>query len=175
MTRPFRPSPDAVLALALAAAAPVHHFLPFAAAPQDPPSATAPAQGDAKQKETPPAAAEKEKKVREVLALLGTVKIAEKTMEQMLDAFRAMPNLPDGFLEKFAQLAKAEDIVELTIPLYVKHVETNDLDAALAFFRTESGRRWAAAQLPIQTESVKLGQEWGQKVARRALQELQGK
>lgn len=170
-------SPLTGAVLALASLAPLVHFASLVRSPQDPRPTVIPAQSDAKAKETAVVDAEKEKegKVRELLQLLGAEKQAETAMAQMIDMFRAMPNLPEGFLDKFAELAKPTEVVELSVPVYMKHIDPKDLDAALAYFRSEPGRRWAAAQGPILSETMKAGQEWGQKLAMRVMRELQGK
>ena len=114
----------------------------------------------------------KEIKVRELLELTGAAKMGKQMMDQMMTQFRRMPGLPEGFAEKFMEAAKPEDLVELIVPIYLKHVEERDLDATLEFFRTDSGKRWLAAQPAILQESVKVGQAWGQKLAMKVLAEL---
>jgi hypothetical protein len=134
---------------------------PAADGPQDP-----------KQPAAKMSPAEKEKKVRELLAVTNQSNMGKEAMDQMLAAFREMPNLPEGFVEKFSELAKPEDLVELIVPIYVKHVDEADLQPTIDFFKTASGSRWILAQGVIMKESMAAGQEWGKKLAERTIEEL---
>ena len=93
-------------------------------------------------------------------------------MEQMKRAFEAMPNLPDGILDKFLEMAKPEEIVEMIVPIYMKHVDSADPDSLLAFFRTPADKRWIQAQRPIMKESMEVGQKWGQELAMKVMEKL---
>jgi uncharacterized protein len=115
----------------------------------------------------------KEKKVRELLALTGAGKIGQQTMKGMLDALSKMPGLPAGFVDKFTELAKPEELVELIVPIYMKHVATEDLDPLLAFWKSDLGRRWLGAQEVIVKESMEAGQKWGADLGARAQRELE--
>lgn len=117
-------------------------------------------------------AAAKEAKVRELLEATGAAQMGKQAMEQMKQAFEAMPNLPDGFLDKFLEMAKPEEIVEMIVPIYMKHVDSADLDSLLAFFRTPAGKRWIQAQSPIMKESMEVGQKWGQELAMKVMEKL---
>jgi hypothetical protein len=140
---------------------------PFAAPLlQDPKPAPA-AQGEAKISD-----AEKEKKIRELLQVTNAASMGAEAMQQMSTAFQQMPGLPDGFLDKFQEMAKPAELVELIVPIYMKHIDAQDLDPVLAFFRTKSGERWIAAQKPIMTESMAAGQQWGRRLAQEVLKAL---
>lgn len=117
-------------------------------------------------------AAAKETKVRELLEATGAAQLGKQTMEQMMQAFEAMPNLPEGFAAKFLEMAKPEQLVEMIVPIYMKHIDTNDLDTLLAFFRTPTGKRWIQAQTPMMKDSMEAGQKWGQELAMKVMEEL---
>jgi hypothetical protein len=148
--------------LVLVAAPSLSHLL---SQPQDPKPA-------AEAQDPKAGAAAKEAKVRELLEVTGAAQMGKQAMEQMMQAFDSMPNLPEGFAAKFLELAKPEQLVELIVPIYMKHVDTNDLDTLLAFFRTPSGKRWIQAQSPIMKESMEAGQKWGQELAMKVMEEL---
>lgn len=114
----------------------------------------------------------KEAKVRELLEATGAGQMGKQAMEQMTQAFENMPGLPEGFLPKFLEMAKPEQLVEMIVPIYMKHVDTADRDALLAFFRTPAGKRWIQAQGPIMKESMEVGQKWGQELAMKVMEQL---
>ena len=113
-----------------------------------------------------------EKKVRELLEVTNYRAIAKQAMDQMMDAIGKLPGLPDGFAERFMEQAKVEDLVELQVPIYLKHVASKDLDAILAFMRTDAGKRWNAAQPAIMKDGMAAGQEWGRKLGAKVGAEL---
>ena len=157
---PFRP-------LLLSAALAVPLALPHA---QDPTPAKPPAPAPAE-----PSDPAKEQKVRELLELTGAGRLGHTMMTQTLDGLRHTPGLPEGFVERFAELARPAELVELLVPVYVKHVSAGDLDALLAFWKTDVGKRWAAAQAPIMKDSMAAGEKWGAELGARVARELQQK
>jgi len=115
----------------------------------------------------------KEARVRELLELTGAGKLGDQAMETMLGALQRQPGLPRGFVEKFKELAKPEELIDRIVPIYEKQLDDATLDAALAFYRTPAGRALAKAQPLIMQESMSVGQRWGREIAARALKELQ--
>jgi len=121
------------------------------------------------------AATAKEEKVRKLLKAQGQEAAAKVAFDKMLDTFKKLPGLPPGFLDKFTEKTSMQDILELSVPPYVKHLDDATLDAAIAFYETPEGRK-LAAQLPtISSESADAAAVWGQKKAMDILKELQGK
>jgi len=113
-----------------------------------------------------------EAKVRELMNLTGAGNLGKQRMNEMMGQFKKMNRLPKGFAEEFLEVAKPDDLVDLIVPIYVEHVRERDLDAVIAFFKTESGKRWIGSQPKIMAESMKAGQEWGRKLAAETLEAL---
>jgi hypothetical protein len=103
---------------------------------------------------------------------------AEAAARQVMDAvmleFENNPQLPKGFAAKFKENASKDDLVSLYVPIYVKHMEEADLDAAITFWSSPAGRRIAKIQPLILDESMSAGQKWGQRIAEKTLKDLQG-
>ena len=156
--RRIRPSTFLLVALSLS---------PFLASPASQDPTPVPASPGAKM--TP---AEKETKVRELLDVTDASKMGENAMEQMMEAFRGMPGLKEGFIEKFQELAKPEELVELVVPIYMKHVAEEDLQPVIDFFRSKVGARWIQQQKPILKESMEAGQTWGRDLAEKTMKAL---
>lgn len=114
----------------------------------------------------------KEEKVRRLMALTG----AEDTGKQMLDImtghFAQMPHIPKGFMEKFREVAEQESIVDLLVPVYMKHLSEEDLDAAIAFHESPAGKRFLAAQPQLMQEAKEIGEQWGVGLAEKTLRAL---
>jgi hypothetical protein len=116
----------------------------------------------------------KEEKVRKLLRLQGMEALAKLTFDKMLDQFKSLPGLPSGFLEKFREMASVEEIVDLSVPSYVNHLDDSTLDALIVFYESPEGRKFSAQMPVIQTESIDAGAAWGQKKALEVMSELQG-
>lgn len=116
--------------------------------------------------------AELEKKARRLLELTGASHMGEQVMDAMFEQFRQMPGLPDGFLDRVKELADPDELVEMVIPIYVRHLDAKTMDGAIAFFESPAGGAFAKAQPSIVEESMKAGQEWDAKLAREALEGL---
>lgn len=114
----------------------------------------------------------KQEKVRRLMALTG----AEDTGKQMLDLmtshFEQLSSLPPGFLEKFREVAKQESIVDMLVPVYMKHFSEEDLDAAITFHASPAGKRFLAAQPLVLQEAKEVGEQWGVRLAEKALRAL---
>jgi hypothetical protein len=115
----------------------------------------------------------KEAKVRKLMELTGAGDLGKQTMDAMLDQFQKNQELPRGFVEKFKATAKPQDLVNLIIPIYMKHLDEATIDAAIAFHESEAGRKLTKSQGAIMKESMDAGAKWGQETALKVLQELQ--
>ncbi len=116
---------------------------------------------------------EKEKKARLLMELTGAAQVGKQTMDAMLDHFGKAPGVPDGFLRKFKELARPGDLVEMVVPIYVKHLDEPTLDATIAFYKSEAGMKMTKAQPLMVKESMEAGQQWGQELAAKVLKALQ--
>jgi hypothetical protein len=124
----------------------------------------------------PPVAVDpREAKVRKLLELTGAAQLGQQTLDAMLMEFSSMPGLPPGFIEEVRALAKAEQLVDLIVPVYLKNLQEADIDAAIAFYSSPSGKRMVAALPAINQQSMAAGQQWGAQLAEQAMKNLQAK
>lgn len=116
----------------------------------------------------------KEEKVRELLRLTGAATLGTDMLDAMIGSMKASaPHVREEFWTAFRSEVNPNEIVELVVPIYMKHVEENDLDELLRFYRTPAAQRFVAKQSAVMTESMEVGQKWGAELARRALEKLQ--
>ncbi|MCF6404941.1 DUF2059 domain-containing protein [Chitinophaga filiformis] len=115
----------------------------------------------------------KEKKIKEMLELVGSGKLGVQVAQQMLSNFQErFTSVPAEFWEKMKASIHAEDLVNLTIPVYAKYYTEEDLDQVIAFYKTPAGRKVIAVTPQIVQESMVLGREWGQKLGEKILSEM---
>ena len=115
----------------------------------------------------------KEQKVRKLLEVTGAAGSGKQVMDAMLDAFSKSPNLPEGFIEKFKEVAKPEALVEIVVPIYMKHLDEETIDAGIAFYESPAGKKFVKAQPGLLKESMEAGQKWGAEAAQKTLQALE--
>lgn len=100
---------------------------------------------------------------REVMDLCGASKLGEQVMESMLTMLD--DEIDPEFRHKFLSLAKPEQLVDMIVPLYVAHFDTETLKALIDFYKTPAGVKLIAAIPAITEASMKAGQQWGTELA----------
>jgi hypothetical protein len=114
------------------------------------------------------------KEVRQLLTLTGAAKMGDQMMQQMIASFKqSFPNVPKSYWKKLSKSLDANEMVELVIPVYERHLGQKDIKELIAFFKTRVGRKFIRVQPEILRESMAIGQAWGQKVGQRVMKDLQ--
>ncbi len=111
--------------------------------------------------------------VRKLMSLTGAGNLGKQALDAMMDQFGRMPNLPEGFADKFKAMAHPEDLVELIVPIYVKNYDMETLQAAVDFYDSDAGHRFSAKQGAVLSESQRAGQKWGMELSQKVLSQLQ--
>jgi len=105
-------------------------------------------------------------KIRELINLIGTPRIAVDMMKSQAAAIKKLMPFPpaaqDDFEKEFLASINANELVDLAVPIYDRHLSEEDVDGMLAFYRSPVGRRVIKALPEITAESGRVGQEWGQ-------------
>jgi len=114
----------------------------------------------------------KEQKVRTLLEVTGAAKASRQMIDLTIEQFRGMPGLPAGFIDKFKELADADELIEQIVPAYMEELDESTIDGALAYFRSDTGKAWVAAQPELLRKATTIGQKWGQNLAAEVLREL---
>ena len=109
---------------------------------------------------------------RELMAVTGAGELGIQVMNQMIDALSKDPRIPPQFIEKFKARAKPEDLVDMVVPLYIKHMSEADMRAAIVFYKTPAGQRIIKATPLITQESMAVGQQWGLKMVTEIQKEM---
>ena len=109
--------------------------------------------------------ATKDAKIRELINLMGTPKVAVAMMRsQVASLKRLMPFPPaaqDDFEKEFLAAVNTRELVDLIVPIYDRHFSEQDIDGMLAFYRSPLGQRFIKALPQVTAESQKVGEEWG--------------
>lgn len=89
-----------------------------------------------------------------------------------------LPNVPAEFwteTEKEMMKTLVDDLVEMLAPIYQKHLTLKDLQEIVKFYESPVGKKMAAAQPAIVSDSMKVGQQWGMNIAMKVQEALKAK
>ena len=110
-------------------------------------------------------------KIRELIVLIGGPSIALDMMKSQVASIKTLLPFPsraqDDFEKEFLASLNINELVDLVVPIYDRHLAEKDIDGMLAFYRSPLGQRVLQALPTITAESQKAGQEWGQSLGRR--------
>ncbi|HET8715914.1 MAG TPA: DUF2059 domain-containing protein [Holophagaceae bacterium] len=122
---------------------------------------------------TDAAAEAKRADIRKLLNLMHTGEAGVAGMHRMVDAMKATnQQLPAEFWDEFLKAATAEKIVEISVPVYEKHLTAGEVKAYLAFAATPEGAAIMAKLPVINDEAMAAGQAWGQQLGLEVAQKL---
>ncbi len=117
-----------------------------------------------------------EEVARELLEVSGAGQMGLQVMQQMLASFKStMPDVPQEFWDEFIRDVDPDELVKLVIPIYVKHLTKEEMEAAIAFYKTPAGQAILAKLPMIMQESMTAGQQWGMQLAAEVQRRLQEK
>jgi hypothetical protein len=115
-------------------------------------------------------------KIKKLLQVTGASSIGLQMIDALIHNFQeGLPGVPPDFWTAFRAKIKGDDLVELIIPVYEKHLTEEDVDGLIAFFSSPTGRRFVEKQPLILTDTMKLGEAWGAKLAEEVTTELRAK
>ncbi|MGH8004657.1 MAG: DUF2059 domain-containing protein [Limisphaerales bacterium] len=112
--------------------------------------------------------------IKTLLTLTKSGELAVQMMQEMLNAYRqGLPQVPDEFWTKFAKKVKTEDLVDMLVPIYDRHLTHSEVAALIEFFQSSVGKKLVSVQPEIMKESMQVGQQWGEKLGNEVTAELQ--
>lgn len=111
----------------------------------------------------------KKASVEQLMALTGAGNLGTQMMNQMLPAMQKMiPEAPPEFWQSVAAEVNMDEMVNMVVPVYQRHLSEEDIQNMLAFFATPAGKKLISVQPVIMQESMAIGQQWGQQLFMRA-------
>lgn len=120
------------------------------------------------------APASKEQRVRQLLVLMRAGDMGVQMMDNLIGTMKQMvPDAGDEYWKALRGKVKSTDLVDMLVPVYVKHLESADIDELIRFYSSPTGQRFLEKQPLIAQESMMIGQKWGAEIAADALKELQ--
>lgn len=115
------------------------------------------------------------KAFKELNEVSGQKKIYETMIKQMFEIFKK--NIPESKKEMFLRMEKElmkgiDEINEKLLPIYKKYLTYEDLLGLIKFYKTPLGKKFVRVTPPIQKESMKIGAEWGEEIAKKIREKM---
>jgi len=112
--------------------------------------------------------------IKALMQSTGSGEMGMQMMNQMLPALKQMiPSAPESFWTDVMSEVDANDIEDMVIPVYQKYLTEEDIQAVNSFYQTEAGQKLIRVQPTIMQESMAIGQQWGQNLAKQVLLKYQ--
>jgi hypothetical protein len=111
--------------------------------------------------------------IKSLLYVLGSDQIAGQMVQILVEDWKEQyPDLPPEFWERLGAEFRAEELIDLIVPIYAKYLTHADVVTLLNFFQSPVGQHYVLAQGPIQQESIAVGEAWGRQVTTRFIEKL---
>jgi hypothetical protein len=117
---------------------------------------------------------EKREEIARLLKVTGMEKLMDQIMGQMIETMRVQqPDVPNEFWEKFKKNAETSELMESVVELYDKFYTVEDLKAINEFYASSAGQKILSTLPQLMQESMRVGQEWGAKAGRKAMEQIE--
>jgi hypothetical protein len=110
---------------------------------------------------------------KKLLELTGAGEQGMAAMQMFIKSYqKTFPQVPEKFWDDFAKEMSADELINLTAPVYAKHLSHDDIKALIKFYQTPAAKKFIQVQPAIQKECFTIGQQWGQKIAMKVIAKL---
>jgi hypothetical protein len=111
--------------------------------------------------------------IRALLELTDAGAMGERTAQALLGQFPSMlPDVPQTFWIELAADMNGQDMVELVVPIYDRHLSHKTVKGLIKFYKGAAGQAWLDVQTSIQTEAMAAGEAWGETLAQAIIDRL---
>lgn len=115
-------------------------------------------------------------KIRKMLELTGSAKLGKQVAQNMIASFKqSYTSVDQAFWDDFEREIKAEDLINLMLPIYDKYYTEEDIDQLIAFYNSPIGKKMTENLPMITQESMVAGQAWGKKIGEKAAERLRAR
>jgi uncharacterized protein len=118
----------------------------------------------------------KERDVRRLLQLNGTLGLAEQVRTQFVhDARQIYATVPQTAIMDFGNRIKADDFYALMVPIYARHFSHEEINQLIAFYESPVGRKLIASLPAMNVEAQDATAQWTRELTQQLVQELRAK
>jgi len=117
--------------------------------------------------------------LKKMMQVSGSEVAYKGVINQMITMFKEkQSNVPKEFWDEVAiEMNKdaLNQLINLVLPIYQKHLTEDDLTGVIAFYDTPVGKKFAEKTPVITQESMIAGQEWGLQIGQQVIDKLRNK
>jgi len=118
----------------------------------------------------------KENHIRELMNMMGSGQLGVQIFNSLTDSYKkTLPDVDPQFWDDMSKEIKAENLINMVVPIYAKYFTDEDIIALTAFYKTPIGQKVIKTMPLIVTESMQIGQEWGKQLSDKIIQRLKEK
>lgn len=112
--------------------------------------------------------------IRKLIVATGAAELGKQMMSQIFDGFQKNGiSIPDEFRDGFIKRIDMDELTNLTVPIYEKHLDLETIQAMTTFYESPAGRKVIVALPKIMQESMEVGQKWGMRLGQQIIAELE--
>ena len=106
--------------------------------------------------------------LKKMFEVSGSEETYKTVIKQMVSMFRTQfsqvsEEIWNDLEEEFLQTS-LDDLVDMLVPVYSRHLTIDDLQKIIEFYYTPAGKKYAEKTPLITQESMEIGQQWGMKI-----------
>jgi len=106
--------------------------------------------------------------LKQMMAANGSAATYSALINQMVTAFKTQkPEVKEEVWEEFGKTftkSASEDLLDILLPIYQKHLSLDDLKSIIVFYQSPTGKKLAEKTPFIAQESMQAGMAWGKKI-----------
>lgn len=111
--------------------------------------------------------------IRQLLETTGAANLGQQFMNRLLDVQKKEhPEVDPAIWDRLAAKLDINSMQDLIIQVYDRHFSMQDLQASLAFYKSEAGQRMIKELPSAMNEAMTVGQAWGHQKAQELIKEL---
>ncbi len=116
-------------------------------------------------------------KLKNMFEVSGSEEAYKTVIKQMItmykQQFSSVPEETWNGLEKEFLKTSIDDLVDMLVPVYSRHLTLDDLQKIIEFYQTPTGKKYAEKTPLIMQESMQVGQQWGMKIGQEFQEKLE--
>ena len=116
-------------------------------------------------------------KLKNMFEVSGSEETYQTVIKQIIsmykEQFSDVPEETWNDLQKEFLKTSIDDLVDMLVPVYSRHLTLDDLQKIIEFYQTPVGKKYAEKTPLIMQESMQIGQQWGMKIGQEFQNKLQ--
>ncbi|MBB2150861.1 DUF2059 domain-containing protein [Pedobacter gandavensis] len=117
--------------------------------------------------------------LKEMMNVSGSTESYKVAIAQTIKMLKTQKsNVPESFWLEFEETfskSAQEDLFDLLLPIYEKHITEKELKDITKFYSTPTGKKFAEKTPFILRDSMEAGQQWGMKLGEQLAKKMQEK